>query len=203
MMARVILIRHAEVAARWKSICYGAMDVELSEAGHESCRSVAEQWSKRPHPYRIYHSGLQRTETLARMIGRHFPSVPIISDERLRERNYGQWQGKTWDEVYEADPNFHNLIHHPDDYRPPAGETTTEMQTRVVNWFHAVSRAGDNETIVAISHSGPIAALAGFCLAIPATNWDPWMVKYLDALYFIPHAINGDTTVTRAAAVAQ
>jgi broad specificity phosphatase PhoE len=196
-MTRVILIRHAEVETSWKLVCYGAMDVELSDAGTESCRQLVENWPRQIQPQRIYHSGLRRTETLARMIGGLFPTVPLLCDERLRERDYGQWQGKTWDEVYDADPNFHDLVHRPDEYRPPGGETTTEMQARVMNWFQAVANRTDLETIVAISHSGPIASLAGFCMGIHPTKWDPWMLKNLDALAIDFNTTDGTSVVTK------
>ena len=37
----ILLIRHAEVALRWKGICYGAMDVSLSNAGKEASDQLA------------------------------------------------------------------------------------------------------------------------------------------------------------------
>jgi broad specificity phosphatase PhoE len=190
-MHEVILIRHAEVMHDWKSRCYGAMDVPLSQAGILASQQRADELALGPAPVRILHSGLQRTQRLAAMIGEHFPATPIIEVPALRERDYGGWQGKNWDEVYASDPDFHNVIHQPDTYRPPGGETTREMQVRVVSWFESLLSPESSDwlvsgPIIAISHSGPMAALAGHCLELHATEWGPWMVRYLDALHFRP-----------------
>jgi len=193
-MPEVILIRHAEVALDWKLRCYGAMDIPLSAAGVVQSQQLADEFATKSPPIRIFHSGLQRTKCLASMLGEHFPTVPIIESTALRERDYGWWQGKSWDEVYASDPNFHDVIHQPKTYRPAGGETTYEMQQRVVAWFESLWLdpfcIPDDPTdmgsgpVIAISHSGPMAALAGHCLELPATEWGPWMVKHLEALHF-------------------
>jgi broad specificity phosphatase PhoE len=185
-MADLLLIRHAEVESQWKGICYGSMDVALSEAGTEASRSLVMAWNTRPQC--IVHSGLERTRKLAQFFGERFPGVPILEDHRLRERNYGSWEGKSWDAIFESNPDFHDLVHRPATYRPPGGETTLEMQTRVAESFESLIKCrdmeGDHTTgpIVAISHSGPIAALAGRLLDIVPTDWTPWMIGYLESL---------------------
>ena len=57
-------------------------------------------------------SGLSCTQFLAEAIAKACSaSVQVREDSRLRERNYGEWQGLTWDEAYASDPkNFHGLI---------------------------------------------------------------------------------------------
>ena len=138
-MLDVILIRHAEVELSWKSICYGAMDVPLSMDGRTASEKLAATIAATHRPAAIYHSGLVRTAYLAELIGNLCPSIPMIKETRLRERDYGDWQGMTWDEVFQSDPDhFHDLIDDPDRYRPPGGETTTEMQVRMVEWLDAL-----------------------------------------------------------------
>jgi broad specificity phosphatase PhoE len=185
-MLRVIVVRHAEVERSWKIICYGQRDVPLSEEGQQASARYAAQFARSQSPLAIYHSGLTRTKQLATFIGSDFPEVPVVFDQRLQERNYGRWEGRSWDEVYQSDPeNFHGLIEKPDSYRPPDGETTTDMQTRVVNWFSQLPRPAVESTIIAISHSGPIAALAGHCLNLHARDWAPWILKNLEAIEIV------------------
>lgn len=185
----IVLIRHAEVESVWKSICYGAMDVPLSEHGARASVELAQRIAAGPMPTKIFHSGLRRTEYLAEAIAACLGNTAaVVSDARLRERNYGDWQGSTWDDAYASDPeHFHHLIERPDTYRPPGGETTTEMQSRIVDWFDEIRTSEPTvpaETIIAISHSGPIAALAGHSLRLPATRWQPWMLGYLESIRF-------------------
>lgn len=196
-MAELIMIRHAEVEARWKSICYGASDVPLSEAGLLQSQRLADRWKHRPQPICVYHSGVRRTELLARMIAGHFPSLNLVADARLCERDYGDWQGKGWDEVYAADPDFDRLIHQPDSYRPPRGESTSVMQSRIAAWFASVIKSTSEGTVVAISHSGPMAALAGHCLNLHASQWEPWMMKPLEAIRLRWDRCDGKVHVSR------
>ncbi len=180
-MREVILIRHAEVELRWKGICYGAMDVSLSQAGIEASRSLVARWAIRPQC--VVHSGLKRTKTLAEMFVDRFPSLPVFEDHRLRERNYGDWEGRTWDEVFASDPDhFHDLIDQPSTYRPPAGETTSEMLERLSHWYRELTEQEDLRSIVAISHSGPIAALCGSLLGLPANQCCPWTIANLESI---------------------
>lgn len=183
--SNVILIRHAEVEAAWKSICYGALDVPLSPQGVSASQLYALQFEPTDIPTRVYHSGLRRTEILANFIAERFCEGQVTADQRLRERDYGQWQGLSWNDAYASDPeHFHNIVEQPDSYRPPGGETTSEMQRRIVDWYHEVVTISGPTRIVAVSHSGPIAALAGYLNGQPANQWQPWMLKNLESISF-------------------
>lgn len=201
-MREVIVIRHAEVELQWKPICYGTMDIPLSESGIQASRQFADDWSRRPAPCCIVHSGLQRTGALAQMLAQHFPCVPLLVDSRLRERDYGNWQGRHWEAIYAEHPDLHDLIDKPHTYCPHGGETTTQMQARAVDSLKSLQRhPGVAEgPVLAISHSGPMAALAGFCLSLHSTQWQPWTVNYLECLSFEPIDSSAATVrVTRRA----
>jgi broad specificity phosphatase PhoE len=136
-------------------------------------------------PTVIFHSGLSRSrwlgERVRTTINYYDQACELLEDVRLRERNFGDWEGRTWDDVYASDPdNFHGLIDKPDTYRPPGGETTTELQRRVVQWYQQCGQHQSQEarTVIAITHSGPIAALAGHLLKLTPEHWSPWMLGY-------------------------
>lgn len=196
--AEILLIRHAEVDSAWKGICYGSLDVPLSPRGMSDSRDFAEAihaWLQENTsatsafvPTLVVHSGLTRTASLAEaIVSRIGPekvwSQSAIADERLKERNYGRWQGESWDSAYNSDPeHFHDLVDQPDTYRPPAGETTTEMQRRIVSWYEDIPKQFPGCRIIAVSHSGPIAALAGHLLKLPANRWTPWIISNLESI---------------------
>jgi broad specificity phosphatase PhoE len=182
-----ILIRHGEVEPRFKEICYGAMDVPLGENGRSQSLLRAKDLCDSAEPQAIFHSGLSRTKFLADEIARLAAAdVPVTEAWRLRERNFGDWQGQSWDDVYASDPeHFNDLIEKPDTYRPPGGETTSEMQARAVQWLFQQtdeSRRSSSGPIIAISHSGPIAAIAGHVQDLHATQWERWTIGNLDGI---------------------
>jgi len=183
---RVIIVRHGAVEPQWKTICYGAMDVPLCSRWMAESQDLVSSLAKL-RPSLILHSGLTRTHWLAeriadRLLVNGFAAEQVLPDARLRERNFGQWEGRTWDEVFASDPeHFHDLVMKPETYRPPGGETTRQMQLRMLEWFEQLPPLA---TIVAISHSGPCASLAGGLLGLPADQWTDWMLGYGEAIVF-------------------
>jgi broad specificity phosphatase PhoE len=196
-MFRIVLVRHGVIAQQWKGICYGSHDVPLCERWMSESQPLVQQLAAL-RPTVIFHSGLNRSQWLAERVRLSIPSK-IQADRRLRERNFGDWEGKTWDEVYASDPdNFHGLIDKPNTYRPPGGETTTQLQERVIQWYkETIDQASDyDQTIIAITHSGPIAALAGHVLGLPPTDWSPWLVACGESIV-IAGTNRSDWQVTR------
>ena len=189
----ILLVRHGEVVPSQKTICYGCTEVELSQSGRQRTIEVAKNIAERFDVVSIWHSGLTRTAVLAEAIVKTGAMVSQpIADDRLLERDYGRWHGRTWDEIFAEDPDrFHDLIDQPDTYAPHGGETTTAMQRRVVDWFEEVTAAFNGastdqtapsskpRTVVACSYSGPIAALGGHITGRPAKDWAEFMVDPL------------------------
>lgn len=187
-MKRVlIVVRHGAVDPRWKGICYGQQDVALCEQWMRQAAGIVEPLAALK-PMTIFHSGLVRTRWLAEQVAERLSirddcerAQTMVSDSRLRERHFGQWECKSWDDAYQSDPeHFHDLIAKPDTYRPPGGETTSEMQRRVVEWYESLPKM--EGVLLAVSHSGPIAALAGHLLGLHASDWTDWMLATGEAM---------------------
>jgi broad specificity phosphatase PhoE len=95
-------------------------------------------------------------------------------DTRLRELNFGAWEGLTYNEVrrsygdaltdWEGDPLR---------VAPPNGETVAQLASRVEAVFKELSISGRNTTTVLfVAHRGSIGVL--LCLALkmsPAARW--------------------------------
>jgi len=207
---RVVLVRHGAVEVSYKAICYGRQDVPLCTTWKSNARELITALAAF-RPTTMVHSGRVRTRWLADEVAnvstvRDGSCTPVIEDHRLLERDYGDWEGLTWDEVFnENRESFHDLIHKPDTYRPPGGETTSEVQERVYEWFieqtrakHSLSVNADRrEVVMAISHSGPAAALAGKLLGLPADQWNEWMLGYGNAIVMDVDMANSVFQVTR------
>jgi broad specificity phosphatase PhoE len=181
---RVIIVRHGAVEPKWKGICYGCMDVPLCTSWMTESQTLVSNLAML-RPDLILHSGLTRTRWLAERVEQQLladglPAVQCLSDARLRERDFGAWEGLSWDDAFASDPeHFHDLIMKPETYRPPGGETTRQMQLRMIQWFEQLPL---HRIIVAISHSGPAASLAGGLLGLPADQWTQWMLSYGDTV---------------------
>lgn len=115
----------------------------------------------------IYCSDLLRCrQTLARV--RPDLVTDAIYDSRLREMNFGQWEGQTY-EMLKADPHYRAWIDDPQSFAPPKGEAWEHFQQRVSEiceaWKsiaerHAHANAGDKQRILVITHGGVISLIS-------------------------------------------
>lgn len=132
MTATLLMVRHTEVARHWKGRCCGASDVGLSRAGAAHARSLASTiaaWC----PDIVIHSNLRRTRILALQIAA-IAKVEAIADANWRERDFGDWEGKSWLAIYRSTGNaMDGMITAPDSFRPGGGETTTELADRTLD----------------------------------------------------------------------
>jgi Histidine phosphatase superfamily (branch 1) len=97
-LGRLVLVRHTVVAEAWRTRCYGATDVPLGQEGRLLARQLARELASW-RPALVYCSPLRRARLLAARIAKE-ADVPLRTDSRLAERNFGSWEGRSWDEIY-------------------------------------------------------------------------------------------------------
>jgi broad specificity phosphatase PhoE len=164
---RILLVRHCEVEECYREVCYGRADVGLSESGRSRSRALAHQLGSASIA-QVWHSDLFRTRVLAEALAA-LVGVQAIACPLLRERDFGAWELRPWQEIYaETGDAMLGMIREPAVWRPPGGETTLEMRDRVLAWFRALPSSG---TIVAVTHGGPIAVLRGALAGRPVSEW--------------------------------
>jgi len=167
MPRRLIVVRHGEVAARWRGVCYGRTDVELSDTGLLQSRAAAERLAGGPIDI-VWHSGLVRTCILAELLAAR-TGARCIKALALQERDFGAWEGRCWDAVYaETGAAMDGMMLSPDTFRPPGGETTYQLRDRVLAWYRSLPEDG---SFVAVTHGGPIAALRGTLTGEFPSGW--------------------------------
>jgi len=162
----VILVRHAAVDAAYHGICYGRADIPLSAAGIRVSQRLA-QSIPALEGATIFHSGLERTRVLADQLAARLAGKPVAY-EALRERDFGIWELQAWDAIHDSGEEIARMVTEPDTFRPGGGETTAELQRRVVRWFRSINRA---HPVIAVTHGGPIAALLGAQQQLPVADW--------------------------------
>lgn len=166
MAARVLLVRHTEVARAWRGRCYGQSDMGLSREGAGHARALATElaaWQ----PERVLHSGLRRTQFLAEATAA-LVGLSTHADRGWMERDFGSWEGRSWAAIYRETGNaMDGMIDDPNGFRPGKGETTMELAGRVLA---ALQRLPSERTLV-VTHGGPIAAILGTLEGAPVRDW--------------------------------
>ncbi len=144
------LVRHAQVLLAPGS-CYGALDVPADAAATaQSAEALAEIL---PHGLQVSSSPLQRCEQLAQALRGLRPDLTLKTDGRLREMDFGSWEGRAWDTIaqrefdaWTADFAGHAVGGH--------GETVRAVMARVGQAFDEL---GDADTVW-VTHAGIIRA---------------------------------------------
>lgn len=146
---RVYLVRHTSVVWDGAYICYGNTDVPVRDTFPEE----AEQARLRLEGIEaeaVYTSPLSRASQLADYCG--YPEAE--RDERLREMNFGSWEGKTWDEIIQGEDVrtfFDRYLHTP----VPGGESQ-RMQYERIETFLQEKKAEGKASILVFCHGGII-----------------------------------------------
>jgi broad specificity phosphatase PhoE len=164
--ACVLLVRHTEVARAWQGRCYGISDMGLSRAGAAHARRLAPELAARS-PQIIVHSGLRRARILAEAVAT-LAGAPALTDPQWKERDFGHWEGQSWDAIYRATGNaMDGMIDAPGHFRPGDGETTMDLAHRSLAAFDALPAS----RVLVVTHGGPIAAILGMRQGLAARDW--------------------------------
>jgi probable phosphoglycerate mutase len=122
----------------------------------------------------IYTSDLQRARETAEIVGRVVQIAPQ-SDPALRERNFGQAQGRPHSELPSATSGIEIDRVVDADARPTEGESLTELYERVATFIDELEVRAPAGDVLVVTHGGVIRVAQAYCNGIPAAamGWGP------------------------------
>lgn len=146
----LILIRHTSVKVD-PGICYGRSDVKLSENYEIDRNSIIEKIDDSTFDI-IYTSPLSRCHRLACDLS---GGKEVISDWRLSELDFGDWEGSSWEEIYKT--AYGELwFARWKDMPCPNGESLIQMVSRVNDFLTEKIRNPENDNLLIVTHGGVI-----------------------------------------------
>lgn len=137
-------------------------DVELSPRGCEQADALAQWLGRAPEEWRpslVISSPYRRAAATARAAVEH-TGLPVVLDERLRERDLGAFDGLTGAGI---------RARHPEEaarqqkvgkfyYQPPSGESWADVALRVRSFLQDLDRGYAGERIWVFTHQAVIMA---------------------------------------------
>jgi len=164
-MTRLFLVRHGETDFNREKRIAGQLDVPLNELGRAQAHATAELLKAEPITA-IYASDLCRAAETARIIAQKHKLNAILSEE-LRERSYGHWEGKLSEEIKNLFPEeYEQFKQIPLEFAPSEGESRRQLFHRVIKKLHEIIVKHPNESVVIVSHGGPIRAIINYAVAL-------------------------------------
>lgn len=161
MRMLLLLVRHGVTPITGKSLTGRLPGVHLSEEGVRQAKGVAERLANLPVKA-VYSSPLERCQETAAPIAERL-RMDVQSVDDLAEVAYGDWQGRSFKQLYRLKA-WSRLQAAPADFRFPGGESIREAQTRAIAATEAIcARHPQSAAVVAVTHADIIRLiLAGY-----------------------------------------
>ena len=151
---RIIAIRHGETAWNVDTRIQGHLDIPLNDTGLWQARQVGQALAGEPVAA-IYSSDLQRAWATAEAVART-TGAPLTPERALRERSFGSFQGRTFQQIESESPE-HALRwrkRDPDFVPDGGGESLTMLRARITAIVDAIAARHGGEQIVLVAHGG-------------------------------------------------
>ena len=169
-MVKLLIVRHAKTEWNKTGRIQGRSDVPLAEESREQSAKLWQQLADKEISA-VFSSPLSRAVDTAKLItdGRY----EIVTDARLIERDFGEYEGKTYAELNLADHD--KLFFALDGVKDV--EKSESIFNRVRSFVEDVKKTYDGKTVLVVSH--------GVCISFLkfASNHKVWNEKLYDMGY--------------------
>ena len=183
---RLLLIRHAEVEARYQGVFGGRIDMELSPRGHEQAAALAKYLHSRPLSA-IYASPMKRVQqTLAPLLVNGTPKPIILQD--LREVDFGDWTGLPWEEVHaKFGISAFAWLEQLECDGIANAESAETLQERVEPCLRQILADHSGQQVAVVCHGGIIRMLLGILLRWPLARMVAFEIEYASLTQVVVH----------------
>lgn len=149
----IYIIRHGVTKSNLEKRYLGHTNEPLINH-HEEQFTVLKSVLKRIKFHYCFSSDLKRcVQTTKHLI----KNAPVCLDTRLRELNFGEWEGKTYD-LLKNDAEYRAWLDDMHNLSPPKGEKLTQLQARIDDFFNDLLSLNyqESKNILIVTHGGTI-----------------------------------------------
>jgi probable phosphoglycerate mutase len=144
----------------------GGADPALSPRGQEQAKSAGEALAARGDLGVVITSPLRRCRETAEIVAGSL-GLDVAVDDGFAEASFGEWDGRTLEEVAKRWPDVLESWLTSGDVAPPGGETTDAVVERVSAARDRGLAAHAGRTVLIVTHVTPIKTLVRLALGAP------------------------------------
>ncbi len=143
---KLYVARHGQTEYNSKNLVCGSTNLPLTELGKEQAKALAEKIKDKNIDVIIASPMIRAMQTAGAVS--LATGIPVIMDERLREHDYGAFEGvdrskdEYWQQKYQFAAKF------------PKGESVLQLAQRVYNLMDDVKKAYPDKTVLLVCHGG-------------------------------------------------
>jgi len=168
-LPRLILVRHGRTEWNEAGRYQGRSDIGLSVAGFREAEAVRQRLATE-RISAVYSSDLKRAIQTARTVALGH-QVQVVPCEELREMDFGDLEGLTFDEMKRQVPEFNWWTARDPDMAFPGGESVRQLAARVHRFAVRLEGYTDTDTVVVVAHGGALRALVCQLLGLNLKHW--------------------------------
>ena len=173
-MARLLLVRHGTTEFNSARRFLGYSDIELSADGYRQVEQLRDHLANEKIDA-VYSSDLRRTLVTAEVISAGH-KADIVACPELREVNYGACEGLTFQEIGSRYPDVaEKCVNFTLELKFPDGESFETFIERTGKFLDRLNKHAPSETILIVSHNGPLKVLVCRLLGIDMEHW--WQIR--------------------------
>ncbi|MCX6084925.1 MAG: histidine phosphatase family protein [Caldiserica bacterium] len=168
-MKTVYLVRHAETTWNLEGRVQGSHDTQLSPDGLAQTEKTVEFLSTLPFDA-IFTSPMARARAIAEPVALNLGISPVVVPE-LREIEFGNWEGHTWDEIRAMFPATVAAweLKSPE-ARPGGGESVADVGDRAGK-VRLMFESTSGQLLLVVAHGGFNRILMSVLLDLPLSTY--------------------------------
>lgn len=157
---KLYVIRHGQTNWNIENRLQGQVESVLTEQGIEQIKRAKEKLKHIQFDY-IICSPLQRCKDTVQIVNED-KNIPVIYDERLKERSYGKLEG-----AYDTEIDIKMLWDIKSDYKDKNVESVNEFLNRVYSFLKEIENKYKNKKVLLSTHFGNMVAIDCYYNGIP------------------------------------
>jgi probable phosphoglycerate mutase len=155
---RLILLRHGQTELSGQRRYSGRGEPPLTTTGLAQAKAAAQRLSSMEPITTVVCSPLKRARQTAEAVVEQI-GLPVAYWDTLTETDFGAWEGLTFTEAAERDPELHRAWLSEPSVPAPGGESFDEVHARVSRARDELVDAYRGCTVLVVSHVTPIKTL--------------------------------------------
>ncbi|MBE5960208.1 MAG: alpha-ribazole phosphatase [Lachnospiraceae bacterium] len=164
---KLYMIRHGETDWNVAGRMQGSKDIELNENGIAQAQQLYGKVKKEGYqPVKVYTSPQKRAFKTGQILADAM-NIECVKMPGLEEANFGDWEGKTWEQVKTEYPEaFEKWEKNRRYVRTPNGECYQDVVERVVKAIDHIMET-EKEDVAVVTHGAVIMSLMCFITDTP------------------------------------
>lgn len=160
---RFLLLRHGQTELSTQRRYSGRGNPALTDVGRRQAEAAAQFLAQKGGIDAVVTSPLQRAYDTAAAAAKTL-GLDVTVDHDLIETDFGGWEGLTFGEAAERDPEQHRRWLRDTSVAPPDGESFDSVAERVRRAQARIINEHNGETVLVVSHVTPIKTLLRMAL---------------------------------------